>query len=330
MPASPSGVESSSAGARGAPRVVTPPRCSVTSASGNACRSAASGSDTCGGVTKALPPPWVNGRTALCPMSAMRPRIDGARGRMPSSLPSTTVERAAASVRRATTSSSAGCSVAPLRVERHRLARRAAEGADAFGEAQDPRDLLVDDGLGDPSVLDGGEEVVGPRPAGAGHHEVEAAERGFDRRLGREPVADDDAVEAPLALEDAVEERAVRGRRGVDALAGEPVVRGHDRPHAGVDDRLERCQVDLAQGALVDPREVLGAVGLGLVADEVLDARGDALAPGSRRRTRRPGGRSAAGPRRGTRSGGRRPGCAAGSRRGRARRRRPCVAPRRP
>ena len=68
-------------------------------------------------------------------------------------------------------------------------------------------------------------------------------------------------------------------RRGglVDAVAREAVVGGHDRPDAGVDHRLERREVHLAQRALVDAREVLGAVGLGLVADEVLDAGGDAL-----------------------------------------------------
>ena len=68
-------------------------------------------------------------------------------------------------------------------------------------------------------------------------------------------------------------------RRGgrVDAVAGEAVIGGHDRPDARVDDRFERREVHLAQRALVDAREVLGAVGLGLVADEVLDAGGDPL-----------------------------------------------------
>ena len=121
------------------------------------------------------------------------------------------------------------------------------------------------------------EEPLGPRPAGAGHHEVESAERGFDGGLRGEPVADHDAVEAPLVLEHAVEQRAVRGRRRVDAVAGDAVVGGHDGPDAGVDDGLEGCEVHLAQRALVDAREVLGTLGLGLVADEVLDGCRDAL-----------------------------------------------------
>ena len=78
MPGSPSGVVSISPGVSGAPTVVAPPRCSETSASGKAARSASSGSLTCGGVTKALPPPWVNGLDGVVADEGDAPRAVGA------------------------------------------------------------------------------------------------------------------------------------------------------------------------------------------------------------------------------------------------------------
>ena len=108
IPGSPPGVRTRSSGTLGAPVVVTPPRDSSTEAPGNATRSASSGSLMWGALTKALPPPCVNGCSALCPISAMLRMPAGRSGRMPPSFRSTTVLRAAVSVRKATTSGASG------------------------------------------------------------------------------------------------------------------------------------------------------------------------------------------------------------------------------
>ncbi len=88
------------------------------------------------------------------------------------------------------------------------------------------------------------------------------------------PVADDDAAETPLLLENGAQEKSVGRNRDPADL----VERGHDRGAAGLDGRLEGRQVDLAQGALGDIGGVVVASALaGAVADEVLGAGGDAL-----------------------------------------------------
>ena len=277
MPGSPSGVVRSSPGACGAPTVVTPPRCSETSASGNAARRASSGALTCGGVTNALPPPWVKGSTALWPMRAMRPRSAGSIGSSAPSLRSTTVERAAASVRRSTTSSPAGSSVAPLTSKGSVSPARPLSAPTRSARRTMRATLSSMTASGTRPSRTAARSPSAHGPPGPGITRSRPAERRLDRGLRGQPVADHDAVEAPLALEDPVQQRAVRGGGLGHAVAGEAVVGGHDGPHARVDDGLERREVDLAERALVDAGEVLGAVGLGLVADEVLDAGGDAL-----------------------------------------------------
>ena len=107
------------------------------------------------------------------------------------------------------------------------------------------------------------------------------ASRGRARRAGepvgraeREPVGDDEALEAPLAAQDAGQQRLVLGA----VAAVEPVVGGHQPERAALaDGELERHEVELAQRALVDHRGHRVAVELGLVADEVLGRGGDVL-----------------------------------------------------
>ncbi len=91
------------------------------------------------------------------------------------------------------------------------------------------------------------------------------------------PVADDDAVEAPLALEHVAQQVAVRvHRHAVDV-----VERGHHAEHAGLHRGPERPQVQVAQGVLAHRHGVVVAASRGQpVADEVLGARAEPVGPG--------------------------------------------------
>jgi len=134
-------------------------------------------------------------------------------------------------------------------------------------QPKQPQHLIVDRGLLDPAVTDGGDKRLTPRARGSGHNQVEG---GVGRRFGGpggEPVGHDDPVEAPLVLKD-FPEHGVLGHGGaVDA-----VVSGHDCPRPGLmHDHLERGEVELAQGALVDSGVEGEALGLGVVGHEMLD-----------------------------------------------------------
>ena len=101
------------------------------------------------------------------------------------------------------------------------------------------------------------------------HLDVETGEGGGDGAArGEEPVGLHEAVEAPLALENVVQQVAVL--TGVDAV--HLVVGAHDRADAGVDGALEVRQVDLAQRALVDGDVHAHAGVLDAVQGEVLGA----------------------------------------------------------
>ena len=99
-----------------------------------------------------------------------------------------------------------------------------------------------------------------------GHLQVEPGHGPGDGVVGGFPVGHQDAVPGPLALQDPAHERAVV--RAMNAV--HPVVGGHHRPRPGVHGRLERDEVDLAQGPLVDPAVDRGSVRLRLVGDVVL------------------------------------------------------------
>ena len=93
--------------------------------------------------------------------------------------------------------------------------------------------------------------------------------------LDRRPIALDEAVELPLALEDLVHRVAVRAAGN----AVDRVERAHHGVGAGIDRRLERRQVHVAEALLRHVRRVVVAPGFGLsVGDEVLRAR-DQLVP---------------------------------------------------
>ena len=121
------------------------------------------------------------------------------------------------------------------------------------------------------------QQGVAPRPEPLGRARHGQVQRGPGGRLGapgRRPVRHDQAVVAPLVVQDGAQQRAFRHRRPVD-----PVVGGHHRPGAGLaHDGLERRQVELAQRPLVDADVHRHPLGLRVVAHEVLDRGADPLA----------------------------------------------------
>ncbi|EEF24763.1 conserved hypothetical protein, partial [Ricinus communis] len=111
---------------------------------------------------------------------------------------------------------------------------------------------------------------------GARHLEVETAVQRGDRRVRAEPVAHEHAVELPLALRDVAHDLARFRAPGAVHL----VVSGQHPRTAGLRGHLERCEVDFAQGALVDDGVHGIARRLAVVAHEVFRhrARADGLA----------------------------------------------------
>ena len=126
-----------------------------------------------------------------------------------------------------------------------------AQAADPGGQAEDAHDLVVDDGLVDQAVRHGHGQRVTPWAELAGrtrHGQVESRVRGGHGRAGGRPVRHDQAVEAPVVVQDLAQQRTLGHRRPVDL-----VVSGHHGPHARIaHDGLERRQVQLAQRPLVD------------------------------------------------------------------------------
>ena len=108
----------------------------------------------------------------------------------------------------------------------------------------------------------------------AGHLLIEAVQRGLDRAVGRAPVGDDPALEAPVLLQDLVEQVVVLA--GVVAV--DEVVGAHHRRGLGdADGDLEGEQVGLAHGTLVEQNVDDGASGLLIVERVVLDVAHDVL-----------------------------------------------------
>ena len=169
------------------------------------------------------------------------------------------------------------------------------EEAGAELDPQDPADRVVEPAHGDPVLrqqlgavvtdvgadhlrVGAGHQRVGPRLGAVGRGAVAAGPLvRLDRRAGAGlgdggVVALDEAVEAPLVLEDVGLGVGVRAPR--DAV--DRVERAHHRVRACVDRGLERREVEVAQRRLGHVRGVVVAAALGLaVADEVLDAGDD-------------------------------------------------------
>ena len=152
--------------------------------------------------------------------------------------------------------------------------------------------------------------------AGPGHLEVEPGARRADRRDDGAPVAHDEPLEAPLLAQDAA--RAARS----SSAQYPPLKRLYDviTPSAppSFTASSNGQQVELAQRALVDHRVHRVALGLRLVADEVLDGHGDVARLHAADVRGGRAARTAAGPRRSIRSCARRAASGACSRSARA------------
>jgi hypothetical protein len=116
-------------------------------------------------------------------------------------------------------------------------------------DAQDPAHRLVEHAFVELARPDRLDDRLDPAVLGPRHLPVEAGRERRDAVAHGAPVGDDEALEAPLVLEDVAEEAAMlRGQRPVDL-----VVRAHHRPGPGLrDGLLEGRKVELAKGALVD------------------------------------------------------------------------------
>jgi hypothetical protein len=116
--------------------------------------------------------------------------------------------------------------------------------------------------------------AVGGDAMAALRHVAGVLRRARPQLRDRSPVALDEAVEAPLALEDVGHQVAVAAARN----AVQRVERAHEGVGAGVERRLERWQVQVAEPLLRHVGRVVVAAGLRLaVGREVLRA-GDQLA----------------------------------------------------
>ena len=107
---------------------------------------------------------------------------------------------------------------------------------------------------------------------GSRHLEVEPGPQRRRAAVAAVPVAHHDPVEPPVAAEDVAQQPFVLGAE----RPAEPVVGGHHAPHAGALHRgFERDEVQLTQRFLVGLDRYGHPLELGVVGDEVLDARGD-------------------------------------------------------
>ena len=103
-------------------------------------------------------------------------------------------------------------------------------------------------------------------PCGPGHDQVLRRPSRALQAADAGPVADDDAVEAPLAVQRGLQQRVLAGGGAVDRVVG-----AHDQPGPRLGDGLlEGQQVQLAQRPVVDPDVGGEAVGLEVVGDVVL------------------------------------------------------------
>ena len=137
--------------------------------------------------------------------------------------------------------------------------------ADPEGQPEQAPDLVVDRGLRNVARAHRGDQRLPPGALGARHREVL---RGTGRGTGgadASPVRHDHSVEAPRRLERVGEQGVLRHRGPVH-----PVVGRHDGPDARLHRGLERRQVQLAQGPLVDAGVEGEPFGLGVVGDVVL------------------------------------------------------------
>ncbi len=149
-----------------------------------------------------------------------------------------------------------------------RLPQRAARG----GEPEQPPHLVVDGVPRNAPLFHRSHQLLAEGALRSRHREVEGGAGGRFPGPHRAPVGHHHAGEAPFPLEGFVEQGTGGHRGAVDA-----VVPGHDDPDAGLDGRLERCQIHLPQDPLGHPYVDGQPVGLGVVGHVVLGGGGHSV-----------------------------------------------------
>ena len=79
------------------------------------------------------------------------------------------------------------------------------DGLDGVADAENLADFFIDQSLCESAGGDGVDDGLA-KVIGAGHLDIEAVEHCAHRAVGAAPVADGEALEAPLAAEDFVQE----------------------------------------------------------------------------------------------------------------------------
>ena len=122
------------------------------------------------------------------------------------------------------------------------------------------------EGSGGDGINDGLAQVVG-----TGHLHVEAVQHGTHGAVRAAPVGNGEALEAPLAAENLVEQVLILG-----AVVSVHLIIGRHHAHGAAfdDGTFEGLEVDLTQGAFVQLGVHAAAVGLLVVHGEVLDTYG--------------------------------------------------------
>ena len=175
----------------------------------------------------------------------------------------------------------------------------AVERSNPASKSEQPRDLVIDDSLGDGAGAYGIEQLIAPRSRGPGHDQVQSCERGRLRR----PVAIQSETTTPWNPHSSLSTSRSSGAIGGHGVSVDRVVRSHHHRHVGLEDaRFKRRQVHLAQHLLGDPRIVRAPIGLGVIGDIVLGGRPDSRLLHDHARTPRRCAWSATGPPRSTRS----------------------------
>ncbi len=139
-------------------------------------------------------------------------------------------------------------------------------------------DFVVEDGHGKGAGLKAVEkwfgEVIGFVGRVGAHFEVHAVEGGEFGAVDATPIGHGEAFEAPLLLEDFVEQQIVLATM----LAAEEVVSAHDAEDVGfADGGAEGREINFAKGAVVHVDIDAVAFGFLVVGGEMLDAGADAL-----------------------------------------------------
>ena len=150
----------------------------------------------------------------------------------------------------------------------------AVEPAEAGRSGQNVAHFFIDGCFLDAAVSNGRKQIVFIHVVAGRHFEIEAAVGRAHRVIGRNPVRHHDALKSPLLSGHVdIEVSVLRGVLAVDEIVGI-----HDRADVSVLHRgFERRQINLSRSAFVDDGVAIVPEELGIVGEEMLYGRTDAL-----------------------------------------------------